>query len=93
MMGDETIALVFITGIAHLLSALRLACYQRDEERHCWRGGLLTSLCGGLLCIAGMDVFLTSVPVSPWHSVVSVFLCVLIIRSGGNIKVLWRALK
>lgn len=93
MMGDETIALVFITGIAHLLSAFRLACYQRDEERHCWRDGLLTSLCGGLLCVAGMDVLLTSVPVSPWHSVVSVFLCVLIIRSGGNIKVLWRALK
>lgn len=92
-MGNEMVALVFITGIAHLLSAFRLACYQRDEEHHCWRDGLLTSLCGGLFCVAGIDVLLASVPVSPWHAVVSVLLCVLIIRSGGNIIVLWHGLK
>lgn len=92
-MGNEMVALVFITGIAHLLSAFRLACYQRDEEHHCWRDGLLTSLCGGLFCVAGIDVFLAFVPVSPWHAVVSVLLCVLIIRSGGNIIVLWHAMK
>jgi hypothetical protein len=92
-MGNEMVALVFITGIAHLLSAFRLACYQRDEEHHCWRDGLLTSLCGGLFCVAGIDVFLAFAPVSPWHAVVSVLLCVLIIRSGGNIIVLWHAMK
>lgn len=93
MMGDDAVALALITGIAHLLSAFRLACYQRDEMRHRWRDGLLTSLCGGLFCVAGMDVLITTVPVSPWHSVVSVLLCVLIIRNEGNIIVLWRALK
>ncbi|MBV7480623.1 phage holin family protein [Pseudomonas sp. PDM31] len=92
-MGNQAFALVFITAIAHLLSAFRLACYQRDELRHCWRDRLLTSLCGGLFCVAGMDVLLTSVPVSPWHSVVSILLCVLIIRNDGNIAVLWRAPK
>lgn len=92
-MGNEMFVFVFITGIAHLLSAFRLACYQRDEERHSWRDGLLISLCGGLFCVAGIDVFLTSVPVSPWHAVVSVLFCVLIIRSDGNIIVLWRTLK
>lgn len=93
MMGNGTIALVVITGVAHLLSAFRLACYQRDEVHQCWRERLLTSLCGGLFCVAGIDVFLTSAPVSPWHTVVSVLLCGLIIRSGGNIIVLWRTSK
>ncbi|WP_130906081.1 MULTISPECIES: phage holin family protein [unclassified Pseudomonas] len=92
-MGYAMIALVFLTGIAHLLSAVRLACYQRDEVHHCWREGLVTSLCGGLSCVAGMDVFLTFVPVSPWHAVASFFLCMLIIRSGGRIVTLWQAAK
>jgi hypothetical protein len=91
--AGEMIALVFITGLAHLLSAFRLACYQRDEERQCWRDGLMTSLCGAVFCLAGMDVFLKFVPVSPWHAMVSVLLCALILRSGGNIILLWHALK
>jgi hypothetical protein len=53
MMGDDAVALVLITGIAHLLSAFRLACYQRDEVRHRWRDGLLTSLCGGCFAWPG----------------------------------------
>jgi len=92
-MGNEMVALILVTGVAHLLSALRLACYQRNEKRHCWRDGLLTSLLGGSSCIAGMDVLLEFVPVSPWHTVMSVLSCAVIIRSGGNIMVLWHALK
>ena len=92
-MGGDTLALVVITGVAHLLSAFRLACYQRDEARYSWRDGLLISLCGGLFCVAGIDVLMAVVPVSPWHSVVSVLLCVLIIRSKGNLITLWRASK
>lgn len=92
-MGNDMVALVLVTGIAHLLSAFRLACYQRDEEHHCWRDGLLTSLCGAMFCVAGMDVWLTFAPVSPWHAVTSVLSCAVIVRSGGNIMVLWRASK
>jgi hypothetical protein len=40
-----------------------------------------------------MDVLLAFVPVSPWHAVVSVLSCALIIRSSGNIMLLWHALK
>ncbi|OPK10521.1 MULTISPECIES: phage holin family protein [Pseudomonas] len=86
-------ALVFVTAVAHLLSAFRLACYQRNEQRHCWRDGLLTSVCGGVFCLAGMDVLLTFAPVSPWHAVTSVLSCALIMRSSGNIMLLWHALK
>ncbi|VVP74508.1 hypothetical protein PS918_01696 [Pseudomonas fluorescens] len=92
-MGNEMAALILVTGLAHLLSAFRLACYQRDEEQHCWRDGLLTSLLGGMSCIAGMDVLLAFVPVSPWHAVTSVFSCAVIIRNRGNIMVLWHSLK
>ncbi|HEF4762667.1 TPA: phage holin family protein [Pseudomonas putida] len=92
-MEDEGVVLILITGIAHLLSAFRLACYQRDEERHCWRDGLLTSLCGGVFCVAGMDVLLTFASVSVWHAVVGVLSCAMIVRSEGNIVELWRALK
>jgi len=92
MSGAMTL-LVYITGIAHLLSAFRLACYRRDEARRCWRDGLMISLCGGLFCLAGMDVLLTFTPVSPWHAGISVLACALIFRSGGNIMVLWYALK
>jgi hypothetical protein len=93
MMGNVMIALICVTGIAHLLSAFRLACYQRDEQCYCWCDGLLISLCGGVFCLAGMDVLLAFVPVSPWHAVVSVLSCALIIRSSGNIMLLWHALK
>jgi hypothetical protein len=86
-------ALVFVTAVAHLLSAFRLACYQRNEQRHCWRDGLLSSVCGGVFCLAGMDVLLTFAPVSPWHAVASVLSCALIMRSSGNIMLLWHALK
>lgn len=92
-MGGTMMVLVVTTGIAHLLSAFRLACYRRDEERHSWRDTLVISVCGGLFCLAGMDVLLTFVPVSPWHAGVSVLACALIIRSGGNLMVLWGALK
>jgi hypothetical protein len=86
-------ALVFVTAVAHLLSAFRFACYQRNEQRHCWRDGLLSSVCGGVFCLAGMDVLLTFAPVSPWHAVASVLSCALIMRSSGNIMLLWHALK
>ncbi|MGE8065664.1 phage holin family protein [Pseudomonas sp. NPDC089569] len=93
MMGNEMAALILVTGVAHLLSAFRLACYQRDDKDHRWRVGLLTSLLGGMSCIAGMDVLLAFEPVSLWHTVTSVLSCVVIIRSGGKIIVLWSALK
>ncbi|VVN23129.1 hypothetical protein PS662_04473 [Pseudomonas fluorescens] len=93
MMGQAMIALVCLTGVAHLVSALRLACYQRDEAHHCWGNRLLTSLCGGLFCLAGLNVLLTGAPVSPWHALVSVFACALILRSSGNIVLLWQTLK
>ena len=92
-MSNAMVALVVVTGLAHLLSAFRLACYQRDEKRHSWRDGLLTSLFGGVLCVAGLDVLLAFVPVSPWHAVMSVLACAVIVRTGGKIMVLWRALK
>ncbi|MHC8315755.1 phage holin family protein [Pseudomonas sp. LB3P31] len=93
MMGGASMILVLLTAIAHLLSALRLACYRRDEGCNWWRDGLVNSLCGGTFCLAGMDVLLSSVPVSPWHAGVSVLACLLIIRSGGNIMLLWGAVK
>ena len=85
--------LILITGVSHLLSAFRLACYERNEQRRSWRTGLITSLCGSLFCLAGMDVLLSDVPVSPWHAGVSVLVCTLIFRSAGNLKVLWYVLK
>jgi hypothetical protein len=93
MMGNVSMLLVLITAFAHLLSALRLACYRREEGGHWWRNGLVNSLCGGVFCLAGMDIFLTTASVSPWHAGVSVLACVLIVRSGGNIMMLWYAVK
>lgn len=93
MMETAMSALILITGAAHLLSAFRLACYHRTEQRRTWRSGLITSLCGGLFCLAGMDVLLRGVPVSPWHAGVSVLACTLIFRSGGSLKMLWYVLK
>ncbi|VVO30266.1 hypothetical protein PS691_04882 [Pseudomonas fluorescens] len=92
-MGVLMFTLTFTTAISYLLSAFRLACYQRDEKRHCWRGGLLTSLCGVVFCLAGMDVLLTRHPVSLWQAFISVLLCGLIIRCGGNLGLLWRTVK
>lgn len=92
-MGVLVLILTLITAFAYLLSALRLACYQRDEKRHCWRGCLLTSLCGGVFCLAGIDVLLGGDPVNLWETLISVLLCGLIIRCGGNVVLLWRTAK
>lgn len=92
-MGGMMFIFTLTTAISYLLSAFRLACYQRDEKRHCWRSGLLTSLCGVVFCLAGMDVLLTRHPVSLWQALISVLLCGLIIRSGGNLVMLWRTVK
>ncbi|WP_421140584.1 phage holin family protein [Pseudomonas sp. NFX15] len=86
------LAVVWLTGIAHLISAFRLACYQRNE-RHGWRDRLLISLCGGMFCMSGIDVLMALRPVSPGHAVVSVLSCALIVRSRGNVIALWKALK
>jgi hypothetical protein len=93
VMATAMSTLILITGFSHLLSAFRLACYQRNEQRPSWRSGLITSLCGSLFCLAGIDVLLGNVPVSPWHAGVSVLACALIFRSGGNLKVLWYVMK
>lgn len=91
-MDTPTLVLIYVTAGAHLLSAFRLACYPRNEGHYCWRVGLLTSLCGGVFCVAGMDVLLAFQPVSPWHALLSVLLCVPILRCSGNIVFLWRTL-
>ncbi|PMZ84389.1 MULTISPECIES: phage holin family protein [unclassified Pseudomonas] len=92
-MTFEMAALVWVAGVAHLVSAFRLACYQRDEQRYHWCDRILISLLGAVFCLAGIDVLLKFLPVSPWHAVVSVFSCVMIVRSSGNIIVLWHAFK
>ncbi|KAB0499959.1 phage holin family protein [Pseudomonas vancouverensis] len=90
-MNHQTEILIWITGLAHLIGAFRLACYQRDEQHPRWRARWLTSLCGGLFCLAGMDVLLKFAPVSPWHALVSVLVCALIVRARGNIRWMWQA--
>jgi hypothetical protein len=92
-MTFEMAALVWGTGVAHLISAFRLACYRRDEKHYNWCGRLLISVCGAVFCLAGIDVLLAFLPVSPWHAVVSVFSCAMIVRSNGNIIVLWDVFK
>ncbi|KJZ44794.1 MULTISPECIES: phage holin family protein [Pseudomonas] len=92
-MTFEMAVLVWVTGVAHLISAFRLACYRRDEQRYNWCDRILISLCGAVFYLAGVDVLLAFLPVSPWHAVVSVFSCVMIVRSSGNIIVLWHAFK
>jgi hypothetical protein len=91
--GVLIVILTLITAAAYLLSALRLACYRRDEKPHCWRGCLLTSLCGVVFCLAGIEVLLAGDPVNLWEALISVLLCGLIIRCGGNVVVLWRTAK
>jgi hypothetical protein len=46
-----------------------------------------------VFCLAGIDVLLARHPVSLWDALISVLLCSLIIRSGGNVVVLWRTAK
>lgn len=92
-MGGLTFILTLVTAVSYLLSAFRLACYRRDEKRKGWHGCLLTSLCGVVFCLAGIDVLLARHPVSLWDALISVLLCSLIIRSGGNVVVLWRTAK
>lgn len=92
-MGSVSMVLVFATAIAHLLSALWLACHRREEGGNWWRNGLVNSLCGGTCCLAGMDILLTAASVSPWHAGLSILACVLIARSRGNIMLLWSAMK
>lgn len=80
----------FITAVAYLLSALRLVCYSRGDARFRRGVSLLASLFGAALCLSGLEILLYRPPVSIWHAVTTVLLCILIFRSRGNVAALLR---
>jgi hypothetical protein len=89
-MSTLNLAVALITATAYLLSALRLACYCRGASRFRWGVSLSASLLGAALCLSALDILLSKSPVSLWHGVSTVLLCILIFRSRGNVAALLR---
>ncbi|MCI3908855.1 phage holin family protein [Pseudomonas viridiflava] len=79
-----------VTAAAYLLAALRLACYCRGQSRYRRSLSLLASLFGASLSLCGLEILLLRPPVSLWHALTSVLLCLLIFRSKGNVAALMR---
>ena len=82
------ITVVFI--VANVISCGRLLSYQRGEGQFkyhfsCLAYVLIVST-GGQAIVATLE----SVPVSLWASILSVVLCVLIVRAKGNVATLVR---
>jgi hypothetical protein len=75
---------------AYLLGALRLACYCRGQSRYRRSVSLIASLLGASLSLCGLEILLYRPPVSPWHALSSVLMCLLIFRSRGNVAALMR---
>lgn len=90
MLGTAAVILPFITASAYLIGALRLACYCRGAARFRRSISLFTSLFGASLSLCGLEILLYQPPISPWHATTSVLLCLLIIRSRGNVAALLR---
>lgn len=79
-----------IAATAYLISALRLACYQRGGADFRRGISLLASLLGAASCLSGLEILLYCTPVSLWQATEAVLLCLLIIRSRGNVAALLR---
>lgn len=79
-----------VTAAAYLLAALRLACYCRGQARYRRGVSLFASVFGASLSLCGLEILLYRPPVSLWHALSSVLMCLLIFRSQGNVAALMR---
>jgi len=79
-----------MTAAAYLLAALRLACYCRGQARYRRGVSLFASVFGASLSLCGLEILLYRPPVSLWHALSSVLMCLLIFRSQGNVAALMR---
>ncbi|MFJ7315613.1 phage holin family protein [Pseudomonas sp. NPDC098747] len=89
-MPDMEWVVQLITALAYLVSAVRLASYHRGGAHFRRAISLLASLLGASLCLSALEILLYWTPVSLWHATTAVLLCVLIIRSRGNVAALLR---
>ena len=85
-----TALIPMLTTAAYLLAALRLACYCRGQARYRRGVSLFASIFGASLSLCGLEILLYRPPVSLWHALSSVLMCLLIFRSQGNVAALMR---
>ncbi|RRV04445.1 phage holin family protein [Pseudomonas sp. v388] len=90
-MPTLTWLVLLVTAAAYLLAALRLACYCRGQAKYRRGISLLASLTGAALSLCGIEILLYRTPVSLWHAVSTVLICLLIFRSRGNVAALMRS--
>lgn len=85
---DNIIDLVFIA--ANIVSCARLLTYERGDSNFkphmSWIAYILVVCSGG----QAIDAALEPVPVTIWASIISIVLCVLILRAKGNVAAIVR---
>lgn len=82
--------LPMIAALAYITAALRLLSFSRQGYRYRRSMSLLASALIGTLLCAALDIIFAAAPVSIWQAALAVLLCILVIRSRGNVASLIR---
>lgn len=82
--------LPMITALAYLGAAVRLLCFSRKGFRYRRGMSLLAAVLIGTLLCAALDIILNATPVTLWQAVLALLICILVVRSRGNVAALMR---
>jgi hypothetical protein len=87
---DMANIITFVYIAANVISCGRLLSYQRGADQFKYHLSCLSYVL--IVCTGGQAIAATleSVPVSLWASILSVLLCVLIVRAKGDVAALVR---
>lgn len=82
--------LPMITALAYFIAAVRLLCFSRHGYRYRWGMSLLATVLIGTLLCGALDIILNAAKVTLWQAVLAVLICILVVRSRGNVASLMR---
>lgn len=82
--------LPMIAALAYLSAAVRLLCFSRKGFRYRRGMSLLAAVLIGTLLCAALDIILNAAKVTLWQTVLAVLICILVVRSRGNVASLMR---
>lgn len=82
--------LPMITALAYITAAVRLLCFSRDGYRYRWGMSLLAAVLIGTLLCGALDIILNAAKVTLWQALLALLICILVLRSHGNVASLMR---
>ena len=82
----------FIVLIAYMICGFRIICFNSEGLRHRQGYSILAAILIGAFMGQTIHILFYKDPVTLWDAIFAVLLCVLILRTKGNVaKLIWSA--